>query len=279
MAKSRIKHNKNLEVAKWYHMVGVDYVPKSINIKKNLAIQPPINNKIGDKEPIIEVPQNTAQEEQTRYTNNIYHNPKVIAARTMADQITTLEQLKQSLENFDLCDLKHGAQNLVFADGVSNAKIMLIGEAPGANEDEKGIPFCGISGQLLDNMLATIGLFRNKNLYITNTVFWRPPSNRQPSIEEVEICKPFLEKHIALIQPQIIVLIGSVALNALMGNQYQISTVRGKTYKYSNPYISNIDTTAIFHPAYLIRQPLKKKPAWFDVLKLKRILTAKNIII
>jgi DNA polymerase len=116
------------------------------------------------------------------------------------------------------------------------------------------------------------------HFYITNTVFWRPPNNRQPLAEEVEICRPFVEKHIALVKPEIIVLVGSVALNSLLGNGYQISSCRGTLQKYSNPYIQNINTTAIFHPAYLIRQPLKKKTAWFDMLKLRKILVHQQIL-
>ncbi len=206
-----------------------------------------------------------------------YYIDKILEARKIADNVQNLDELKAALMNFDLCELKFGAKNLVFADGTSSSEIMLIGEAPGATEDEQGIPFCGVSGQLLDNMLYAIGLLRKKNFYITNTVFWRPPDNRQPTPEEVEICRPFVEKHISLIKPKIIVLVGGVAVASLLGPEQQISKIRGHIYQYSNPYIQNVCVTAIFHPAYIIRQPLKKKTAWFDLLQLKKTLQKNNI--
>jgi len=203
---------------------------------------------------------------------------KIDYARSIAEKASSIEELRAALENFELCELKFGAKNLVFADGQVDAKIMLIGEAPGATEDEQGIPFCGMSGKLLDTSLSSIGLSRSKNFYITNTVFWRPPNNRQPSAEEVEICRPFLEKHIALINPQIIVMVGGVALTTLFGKNAQTSSFRRKLHMYSNPYIQNVPTTAIFHPAYLLRQPFKKKDTWFDLLHLQNILRTKNIL-
>lgn len=203
---------------------------------------------------------------------------KIDYARSIAEKANSLAELKTALDNFELCELRFGAKNLVFADGKSDAKIMLIGEAPGATEDEQGIPFCGMSGRLLDTALSSIGLARNQNFYITNTVFWRPPNNRQPSAEEVEICRPFLEKHIALINPQIIVMVGGVALTTLFGKNAQTSIFRRKLHMYSNPYIQNVPTTAIFHPAYLLRQPFKKKDMWFDLLHIQNILRTKSIL-
>lgn len=203
---------------------------------------------------------------------------KIDYARSIADKANNLEELRTALENFELCELKFGAKNLVFADGQKDAKIMLIGEAPGATEDDQGIPFCGMSGRLLDTALNSIGLARSKNFYITNTVFWRPPNNRQPSSEEVEICRPFLEKHIALINPQIIIMVGGVALTTLFGKNAQTSSFRRKLHMYSNTYIQNVPTTAIFHPAYLLRQPFKKKDTWFDLLHIQNILRTKSIL-
>lgn len=203
---------------------------------------------------------------------------KIDYARSVAEKASSLTELKAALDNFELCELRLGAKNFVFADGKSDAKIMLIGEAPGATEDEQGIPFCGMSGRLLDTALSSIGLARSKNFYITNTVFWRPPNNRQPSAEEVEICRPFLEKHIALINPQIIIMVGGVALTTLFGKNAQTSSFRRKLHMYSNPYIQNVPTTAIFHPAYLLRQPFKKKDTWFDLLHIQNILRTKSIL-
>lgn len=192
-------------------------------------------------------------------------------ARQLASQASTIEQLKEYLEKFDGPSIKKTANNTVFSDGNPNSSIMIIGEAPGANEDEEGIPFCGASGQLLDKILLSIGLKREKDFYITNSVFWRPPGNRKPTNEETDICLPFVEKHIALIKPKLILLVGSTAAATLLQSNETISRLRGKFYQYNNQYLSQpIPTTVIFHPSYLLRQPLQKKTVWFDLLKIKK---------
>lgn len=197
----------------------------------------------------------------------------IARARAIADKASNLAELKQALLAFDDCKLKQFATNTVFADGVETAKIMFIGEAPGASEDLRGIPFCGESGELLDKMLASIGIYRNKNAYITNTVFWRPPANRAPTPEEINICRPFVEKHIALIAPCLIVLVGNTAATSLLGQHEGITKIRKNHYSYINKYLSSpIPTTAIFHPAYLLRQPLQKKSTWFDLIKIQQFV-------
>lgn len=194
-----------------------------------------------------------------------------IVSRKIADQTTTLKDLYKNITNFDGCSLKKTAINTVIADGVVESDIMLIGEAPGASEDMHGIPFCGQSGKLLDNILASIGLDRKKNVYITNTVFWRPPGNRRPSSEEINICRPFVEKHVALINPKLIILVGSTAVESLLTLKISMSEVRGKYFDYQNCYSNKpIKTTVIFHPSYLLRQPSQKKSMWFDVLQIKK---------
>ena len=193
-------------------------------------------------------------------------------SRALADAATNLEQLQSSLLAFNGCDLKKTATHTVFADGNSTAKIMLIGEAPGSSEDETGIPFCGDSGKLLDNLLATINLSREANIYISNAVFWRPPANRRPTKEEVEICRPFVEKHIALIRPDLLILVGATAVTSLLGD-FEITKIRQEYHQYQNQYLTKpITTTAIFHPAYLMRQPFQKKAMWFDLLKIQEFL-------
>ena len=200
---------------------------------------------------------------------NATGNP-VDLSRAIAEKCTTLETLKQALSNFELCDLKKTATNTVFADGNPDSKIMLIGEAPGANEDLYGIPFCGESGKLLDHILKSIGLDRS-SVYISNTIFWRPPANRRPTIEEMQICKPFVEKHISLIEPKLLLLVGSTAVSALLDNQEPMSRLRNREFKYDNQYLkSSIATRAIFHPSYLLRQPSQKKLVWNDMLRIKR---------
>lgn len=180
-------------------------------------------------------------------------------------QITTLDELKVLVLGFERCELKKNARNTVFCDGNPNAKVMLIGEAPGEQEDKLGIPFCGRSGHLLDKMLQAIELDRTK-VYITNTIFWRPPGNRRPTLEETEMCRPFLEHHIRLVAPKLIVLLGSTASSALLKSQDRMSMMRGRSYEYRNPFLENTITTIVtFHPSYLLRQPAQKKLAWEDM--------------
>ncbi len=184
-------------------------------------------------------------------------------------QCNDLDTLKQIVNSFNGCELKTTAKNTVFGDGNPKSQIMLIGEAPGANEDAEGIPFCGQSGRLLDNILSSIGLNRQK-VYITNTVFWRPPNNRRPTSEEIAICRPFVEKHISLVLPKLIILVGSTAVEALLQSNIPITKLRGHYFDYTNDHLQySIKSTAIFHPSYLLRQPSQKKLMWFDVLKIK----------
>ncbi len=191
-------------------------------------------------------------------------------ARDLAEQCSNLTELRNAVENFKDLSICKLAQNTVFADGVPNSKIMVIGEAPGASEDAEGIPFCGLSGKLLDKMLESIGLYRTSNIYITNSIFWRPPGNRRPTPEETNICLPFIEKHIALFNPGLIILVGSTAAVSLLHSIDPISKLRQTFHSYQNRYLSaEIPVAAIFHPSYLLRQPKQKKVTWFDLLKIK----------
>ncbi len=182
-----------------------------------------------------------------------------------------LDELKKSIINIKNCGLKKSAKNIVFSDGNPNSKIMLIGEAPGANEDEEGLPFVGRAGNLLDKMLAAIDLDRTK-VYISNIVNYRPPENRRPSDQEINRYLPFITKHIEIIKPKILVLLGSTAMNALIGSEVVISKMRGKWLeKKFGSYKTSVIIT--FHPAFLMRQPAQKKMAWID---LKMIRDKKN---
>ena len=179
-----------------------------------------------------------------------------------------LDKLRLSLENIKNCNLKKSATNLVFADGNPRSKIMIIGEGPGANEDIEGLPFVGRAGQLLDKMLNSINLNRD-NVYITNVVNYRPPENRRPTEEEIARYLPFLKKHIEIINPAIIILLGSTALNTIIGNEVVISKARGKWVKKT---IGQCDAFIIasFHPAFLMRQPDQKKFAWIDLKMIRQ---------
>ncbi len=186
--------------------------------------------------------------------------------------IESLNQLERFVKTSNNCPLKNQALNTVFADGNPSSKIMLIGEAPGAEEDKLGKPFVGAAGQLLNKMLAAINLDRN-SVYITNIVPWRPPSNRAPSTEEILQCLPFIQKHIEIIQPTILVLLGGTATKAILATTHGITKLRGKWYEYNSLNIKeSIPTMAMYHPAFLLRSPGHKKEAWEDLQKIQKKL-------
>lgn len=198
----------------------------------------------------------------------------VAEARVLADGVNTLAELEAAVRNFNGCSLRKTATNTVFAQGVAESRLMFIGEAPGAEEDRNGVPFCGPSGKLLDLMLSFIGLHRAENFYITNTLFWRPPGNRQPTAQELEICRPLVEKHIALVNPRILVLVGGTATSAMLKDTRGITRLRGQVFSYQNEYMpSPVPVHVIYHPSYLLRQPLAKKQCWGDLLALKQAIT------
>lgn len=201
------------------------------------------------------------------------HADAVAAARKLADHSASLSQLREAIEGFDGCAIKKHSTHTVFADGNPNAPIMFLGEAPSADEDIQGIPFCGVSGKLLDKMLASIGLSRAENAYISNTVFWRPPGNRDPSPDEMAICRPFVEKHIALVKPKLLVLVGGVAAKDMLNETAGITRLRGREHHYRNSYLETaLPTYTIFHPSYLLRTPAQKSLAWKDLLQIKQKL-------
>ena len=197
------------------------------------------------------------------YNNLAINRYKKSSFEISADKAKNLEKLKKSINNIKNCSLKNNATNMVFSDGNPKSNIMLIGEAPGANEDTEGLPFVGRAGALLDKMLAAINLNRKK-VYISNIINYRPPENRRPTDEEIGRYLPFITKHIEIINPKILVLLGSTAMNALIGNENVISKMRGKWIekKFGNCKTSVIIT---FHPAFLMRQPAQKKLVWIDL--------------
>lgn len=197
--------------------------------------------------------------------------PASQSAREIASACGSLAKLERALASFDGCPLKATAVNLCFADGNSEARVMLIGEAPGAEEDRQGKPFVGPSGQLLDRMLATIGLDRGK-VYITNVIYWRPPGNRPPTPAEIAACQPFLERQIELLQPALIVFVGGIAARALLGLKEGVTKLRGRRFNYPLSDGRRIPCLVTFHPAYLLRQPGNKRFAWRDLLAVRRLL-------
>jgi len=192
-------------------------------------------------------------------------------ARELAAAAQTLDELREAIRKFEGLSLKATATNLVFADGNPEARLMLIGEAPGAEEDRRGLPFVGPAGQLLDRMLAAIGHDRTDS-YITNIVNWRPPGNRKPSPAEMALCQPFIDRHIALVNPALIVLLGDTAAKTLTNRTEGITRLRGKWFTWSKPDGGTIPLLPTFHPAFLLRSPSQKREAWMDLLAAQRKL-------
>lgn len=236
----------------WYAKVGVDVpdlVPSAPPRKKRTPLNPPA--------PAATTKPTRPKPQDDRPRPN---------ADLVAKGAKTLDELRAAMQTFDAGALSDGARQAVFARGNPEADLMVIGEAPGRDEDIQGKPFIGQSGQLLDHMLAAIGL-ANEQFYVTNLVNWRPPKNRSPKLEEIEMCRPFLERHVELAKPKVILLVGTVSMTALTGmtgimknhGQWQDIEIGGET----------LPALPIYHPAFLLRQPALKKEAWRDLLSLR----------
>ena len=254
--------NSHLELLKWYRDIGC-----------NLCYE--------DESPVRIAASESKQENIIRHTDNrsivakiISRNPESSHPQSHIPLYANFEDLQQAIREFDGCALKKTAVNTVIYEGVLDAKVMLVGEAPGATEDKEGRPFCGQSGKLLDNIIASIGLDRKINAFITNTVFWRPPGNRRPTSEEIDQCRPFLEQMIKFISPILIILVGSTAVESLLKLKSAMNSLRQQSFSYNNQYMndsdSNIDMEVIFHPSYLLRQPFQKKEMWQDMMKIQQ---------
>ena len=194
----------------------------------------------------------------------------VVEAEALAARATNLPELAEVQAAYDHCDLKRGARNFVFSDGVPGAPIMIIGEAPGRDEDREGKPFMGRAGQLLDKMLGAIGRSRSEDVYITNVLPWRPPQNRDPKPDEVAMMMPFVRRHVALAAPKVLIAMGNHSCMALLGKK-GITRLRGQWHE-----AQDLPVLPMLHPAYLLRQPHAKRQAWDDLLALQAHLTAKT---
>ena len=252
-------------ILNWYIEAGVnetigeipqnrfDLKPEKILLKKQLPPMPYA------AEPI---------QETTLPDNNLLQT-----ASQKAREANSLEELKDALISFDGCSLKKTAKNTVFGQGNPNAEVMFVGEAPGADEDRLGLPFVGASGQLLDKMMLSIGLSRQTNAYISNIIPWRPPGNRNPSNVEIALCMPFIQRHIELVAPKIIIALGSTAFSSLISNAETISKARGVWHSYqSSGLVAPVLLMPVFHPAFLLRTPAQKKNAWRDFLTIRKKL-------
>ena len=235
----------------WYQENGCEYLFSEES-----------SDLLADSAPIASLTADNKQVSPVKY-------PAAFEARTLAEKCNSIAELKSAIDSFNGCLIKQSANKTVLGDGNIDAQVMLIGEAPGANEDKEGIPFCGQSGKLLDNIIKSIGLTRGE-VYIGNTVFWRPPGTRRPTIEEIAICRPFVEKHIALVNPKLLILVGSTAVEALLEINEPISGLRQRRFDYENSYIGRkLPSVVIYHPSYLLRQPYKKKEMWHDMQYIK----------
>lgn len=257
------------EILNWYVQSGVNETigeipqnrfnpkPEAVLLKKQM---PPM--------PYEAVP----TQENTLPADNLLQS-----ATERASKANTLEELKEALISFDGCSLKKTAKNTVFGQGNPHSDVMFIGEAPGADEDRLGLPFVGVSGQLLDKMMLAIGLSRQTNAYISNIIPWRPPGNRNPSNVEIALCMPFIQRHIELVSPKIIIALGGVAFSSLINTAETISKARGMWHSYQTAgLVAPVLLMPVFHPAFLLRTPAQKKNAWRDFLNIRQKLDELN---
>lgn len=251
------------DLVKFYQQAGAKAVVGDIPFAwanldlKPAKVEPPKPTAPSVKKPTIAPPTAT---------------PPVVSSPNQAWSAKTLDELKQALHNFEGCGLKRTAHNTVFSDGKPESGLMLIGEAPGADEDEQGLPFVGQSGQLLNAMLAAIGINRSAgDCYITNVVPWRPPGNRPPSTDEIAACRPFLDQHIVLVQPKLIVLLGGIACKTLL-HEASTGAMRGRFHQYTMVNGVTVPMCVTYHPAYLLRSPRQKGTVWHDWLMIQRFL-------
>ncbi|MBN8649291.1 MAG: uracil-DNA glycosylase [Caulobacterales bacterium] len=232
---------------------------------------------------VLEAPRASAQQVQNPVVKSetparpsaasiINPNNAVDEAKEIAKSANSLSELAEKLKNFENFHLVKTASQMVFCDGIESADIMVIGEAPGREEDEQGKPFVGQAGQLLDAMLGSIGLSRKTNFYLTNTINWRPPGNRTPTKDEIAISLPIIKKHIELKAPKFIILVGGVAASSLLNKSDGISKLRKATHKYILENGTEIPTYCIYHPAFLLRRPEHKQDTWRDLLAIKKVI-------
>ena len=262
------------DILDWYIWAGVDETVGD----EPLSATAPVAAKVAEPRPlpVINIPKKDSGESEERKATTELAQATVNACKGAKDicaKAKTIDELRSLVEAFDGCALKLTANKTVFGGGNPQAKIMLIGEAPGADEDRMGIPFVGRSGHLLDKILQAAG-FSREDVYITNVLPWRPPGNRTPTTAEVAVCLPFLKKQIELINPKVIVLLGGSAVNALLDNEDPISKLRGKWLDYSAENGVVIPALATFHPAYLLRNAAQKAKIWSDFLRLKKKITS-----
>lgn len=256
-----------VQILRWYVESGVDEALDH-NPLDRLASKPPPPAR----EPDRDIAGNKAESSRGRPVELVSREEIAQSAREAAASASSLTELRDVLAAFEGCALKKTAKNLVFADGSPGGPLMIIGEAPGGEEDRQGVPFVGPAGKLLDLMLKSIGLDRDQ-ARVTNILPWRPPGNRSPTDAEIAACLPFVKRHIELVAPKILILVGGTAAKTLLEKTQGITRLRGHWYTYESAGLdTSIDTRAILHPAYLLRSPAQKRETWLDLLEIKHRL-------
>lgn len=228
------------------------------------GVRPPSAPRMPDQHP-------PAQSAGPRGAPRKINNNPINDARRLAAQAQSLAELRALVEQYEGCPLKKAAKTTVVADGAHSADVMIVGEAPGAEEDARGLPFVGRAGQLLDRMLATVGLSRQENVYITNLIYWRPPGNRDPSPIEMQMCAPFLTRQIELKKPKLLLTAGKFATHAMLNKEDGIMKLRGRKLSYAQEGIAAIPCVPMLHPAYLLRNPADKAKAWDDLRTIAKL--------
>jgi uracil-DNA glycosylase len=259
-----------LALLRWYVEMGVDEAIGDEPVNRLAPRAPPPTATIRPTEPEAATPQPVravAASPPAAFTDSLGEAAQ--SARLLAASADTLAALEAAIIGFDGCALKRTATNTVIADGNPAAPVMIIGEAPGADEDRIGRPFVGRAGQLLDQMLAAIGLAR-EGVLITNVIYWRPPGNRTPTTDEIAACVPFVLRHVALVRPRVLVLAGGTAARALLPPGPGITRLRGRWFDLAIPGLDQpVPTLPMFHPSFLLRAPERKREAWRDLLALR----------
>jgi uracil-DNA glycosylase family 4 len=259
-----------LALLRWYVEMGVDETIGDEPVNRLAPRAPPRASAIRPTEPEAATPQSVravAASPPAAFTGSL--GDAAQSARLLAARADTLAALEAAIAGFDGCALKRTATNTVIADGNPAAPVMIIGEAPGADEDRIGRPFVGRAGQLLDRMLAAIGLDR-EGVLITNVIYWRPPGNRTPTTDEIAACVPFVLRHVALVRPKVLVLAGGTAARALLPPGPGITRLRGRWFDLAIPGLDQpVPTLPMFHPSFLLRAPERKREAWRDLLALR----------
>ena len=261
-----------LEALRWHLEMGLDEVVDELPVDRYATAQQP-HPATPATAPAIQPPQDMPQAEPRQASGQALAPAEGARdAIAVAAGAQTIDELRESLEGFEGCALKFTATNTVFADGDPSSDLMLIGEAPGVDEDRQGLPFVGASGQLLNRMLAALGRQRD-TVYISNILFWRPPGNRSPTDAETAACLPFVQRHIELAKPKVLVFLGGNSAKTMLSRKEGIMRLRGKWFDYTSDGLdAPIPAIPTFHPAFLLRQSAQKREAWRDFLSIQEKL-------